>query len=90
MPGAADQLPGKRLGEAWPGFTVAGRLRRHRGKPLVVEELLEAIDGVIAGLVIGEDLGEEQAQGDPGGVEAFPPLMVAMAAGGLDEVTVHR
>ena len=60
LPGAADQIPGELLGQALPGLAVAGRLGGDGGEPPVVAELLEPVDGFVAGLVIGEDLGEEQ------------------------------
>ncbi len=68
------------------GLAVAGRLRAHGGQALIGAELLEAFDGVVAGVVIGEDLGQEQAERDPGGVEAVPPGMMTAAAGLLDGV----
>ena len=46
--------------------------------------LLEPLDGVITGVVIGEHLREEQAQGDPGGVDPVAPPMMAATAGRLD------
>jgi hypothetical protein len=52
---------------------------------VVVAELLESVDGVVAGVVIGEDLREEDAQGDPRGVDPLPPRMVDVTAGRLDK-----
>ena len=85
LPGPSDQIPEDPLGQALPGLAVAGGLGGDRGESLVVAELLEPIDGVIAGVVVGEDLGEEDAQGDPGGVDPLPPEMVGVAASRLDE-----
>jgi len=52
---------------------------------LIVAGLLESIDGIVAGVVIGEDLGEEEAQGDPGGVDPLAPEVAAATAGDLDK-----
>src|SRR5512135_3472172 len=52
---------------------------------LIVAELLEPLDGVITGVVIGRDLGEKDSQGNPRGVDAFSPAMVAKSAHLLDE-----
>lgn len=52
---------------------------------MIVAEFLEAIDGVVAGVVVGEDLREEDAEGDPGSVDPLTPGMIVFAAGGLDE-----
>ena len=82
--GAADQFPEDPLGQSGPGPAIAGRLGGDRGEPLVVAELLEAVDGLVAGMVVGEDLREEEAQGDPGEVDPLPPLMAEGAADGLD------
>jgi len=68
-----------------PGLAVAGGLGADLGEALVVAELLEPVDGVIAGVVVGEDLGQEDAQGDPGGIDPLPPEMVGVAASRLDE-----
>ena len=61
------------LGQAGAGLAVAGGLGGDGGESGIVAELLEAIDGVVAGLVVGEDLREEQSEGDPGGVDAVAP-----------------
>jgi hypothetical protein len=50
----------------------------------MISILLESIDGVIAGLVFGEDLGEKDAQSDPGSVDPFSPAMALPATCGLD------
>src|SRR4051794_41559713 len=84
-PGAADQVPGESLGEASAGVAVAGRLGGDGGEPLVVAGLLEAIDGLVAGVVVGEDPGEEHPEGDPGGVGAVAPGVVELTAHVLDE-----
>ena len=47
-------------------------------------ELLESVDGLLAGMAVGEDLREEEAQGDPGEVDPLAPLMAEGSAGGLD------
>jgi hypothetical protein len=85
-PGVADQLPEEALGQAEPGVAGAGRLRRDRGKPAVVAELLESVDGLVAGMVVGEDLREEEAQGDPGEVDPLPPLSGREPSGYAAEV----
>ena len=85
LPGRADEIPEDPLGQALPGFAVAAGLGGDRWEFMVVAELLEPIDGVVAGVVIGEDLGEEDAQGDPGGVDPLAPQMVDVTASGLDE-----
>ena len=85
LPGRADEIPEDPLGQALPGFAGAAGLGGDRGEFLIVGELLEPIDGVVAGGVIGEDLGEEDAQGDPGGVDPLTPPMVDVTASGLDE-----
>src|SRR5262249_51715372 len=41
-------------------------------------------DGLVAGMVVGEDLREEEAQGDPGEVDPLAPLMAEGAAGRRD------
>ena len=79
-----NQIPEDALGQMLPGLAVAGRLGGDRGESLVVSKLLESVDGVIAGLVVGEDLGEEDAQCDPRGVDPLPPRMVGVAASRLD------
>ena len=48
--------------------------------------LLESIDGIIAGMVVGEDLGEEDRQRDRRGVDALAPEMMAVAASRFDEL----
>jgi len=83
--GLTDEVPHDRLGQAPAGLAVAARLGADGGEPLIVAELLESIDGIVAGVVVGEDLGEEDAQGDPGGVDSLPPEMAAVTARGLDE-----
>ena len=77
VPVLSDQVPGERLGQALTGLAVAGGLGGDRGELLIVAELLEPIDGLIARLVRGEDLGEEDAQGDPRSVDSIAPAMVA-------------
>jgi hypothetical protein len=67
------------------GLTVAACLGSHRGQALIVTELLEPLDGVITGVVIGKDLGEKDPQRNPRGVDAFSPGMVAESARLLDE-----
>jgi hypothetical protein len=49
-----------------------------------VAEFLEPFDGLIAGMIVGDDLREEQAQGDPGAIDPVSPLMAAETAGRLD------
>jgi hypothetical protein len=85
LPGPADEIPGDPLGEALPGFAVAARLGGDRWESVVRAELLEAVDGVVAGVVIGEGLGEEDAQGDPRGVDPLTPGIVGKTARGRDE-----
>src|SRR6516165_3365781 len=84
-PGAADQLPEDPLGQVAPRGAVAGRLGGDRGEPLVVADLLESIDGLITGVVLGEDLREEEAQGDPGRIDPLAPPVVEGAASRRDE-----
>src|SRR5262249_30001790 len=84
VPGPADQLPEEALGQAESGIAVAGRLRRDRGESVVMAELLEAVDGLVAGMVVGEGLREEEAQGGPGESDALAPLMAEGAAGRRD------
>jgi hypothetical protein len=79
-----DQIPEDALGQMLPGLAVTGRLGGDRGESLVVSKLLESVDGVIAGVVVGENLGEEDAQCDPRGVDPLPPRMVGVAASRLD------
>jgi hypothetical protein len=80
-----DQIPEDPLRQAFPGLAVTGRLGGDFGESLVVSALLEPIDGIIAGVVVGENLGEEDAQCDPRGVDSLPPRMVGVAASRLDE-----
>jgi hypothetical protein len=51
---------------------------------VVVADLLEADDGLVAGMVVGEDLREEAAPSDPGEVDPLAPLMAEGAAGRRD------
>jgi hypothetical protein len=67
------------------GLAVATRLGSHGGKALIGAELLEPLDGVITGVVVGQDLGEKDPQGNPRGIDAFSPAMVAVSARLLDE-----
>jgi hypothetical protein len=55
-PGLADQVPDDRFGEALAGLARAARLDARRGEPLIVADLLEAIDSVVTGVVVGEEL----------------------------------
>jgi len=80
-----EEIPEDRLGQALSSFAIAGGFAGDGGEPLIVAELLEAIDGVVAGVVVGEDLREEDAEGDPGSVDPLTPGMIVFAAGGLDE-----
>jgi hypothetical protein len=84
-PDPSNQVPGEVLGQTLPGLAVAARLGSDRGKSLVIAELLEPVDGVVAGMIVGEDLGEEDAQGDPRGIESLPPEMTALSTRLLDE-----
>jgi len=59
-----NQIPEDPLGQTLPGLAKAGRAGGDRGEPPVVAELLEPVDGVVAGVVVGEDLGEEDAEGN--------------------------
>jgi hypothetical protein len=47
-------------------------------------EVLESVEGLVAATVGGVDLREDEAQGDPGEIDALPPLMTESAAGRLD------
>src|SRR5512147_3278151 len=85
LPGPADEIPGELLGQTLAGLAVAARLGSHRGQALIVAELLEPLDGVVTGVVIGKDLGQEDPQRNPRGVDAFSPGMVAASARLLDE-----
>jgi hypothetical protein len=86
LPGpAADEIPGELLGRPLAGLAGAARLGSHRGEPLIIAELLEPLDGVVTGVVIGKDLGQKDPQGNPRGVDAFSPGMVAESARLLDE-----
>src|SRR5262249_17939351 len=49
--------------------------------------LLEPSDGIIAGVVLREDLGQEDPQSDRRGVEALAPEMMAAAARRFDALT---
>jgi len=55
------------------------------GESLVEAAFLQSIDGLIAGRFGGEDLREEQAQGNPRLVDPIPPPMVEVTASGLDD-----
>jgi hypothetical protein len=66
------------------GLAVTSRVGRDLGEALIVAGLLEPLDGVIAGVIIGEHLREEQAQGDPGRVDPLSPPMMQATAGRLD------
>jgi hypothetical protein len=83
--GAADQLPEDPLGQVAAGGAVAGRLGGDRGEPLVVAGLLKSIDGLVTGVVLGEDLREEEAQGDPGRIDPLAPPMAYGAASRRDD-----
>jgi len=39
----------------------------------------QPVDDVVAGRTVGEDLEEEDAQGDPGNVDPLPPPIVGVA-----------
>src|SRR5262249_53313012 len=67
------------------GLAVAAGLGVHGGGGLIEAELLEAIDGVITGMGIGEDLGQEDRQGYPRRVDTISPDMVAESARPLDK-----
>jgi hypothetical protein len=79
-----NQIPKNLLGQTLPGLAVAGRLGGDLGESLVVSELLEPRDGVVAGVVGGKNLGEEDAQSNPRRVDPPPPRMVGVAASRLD------
>jgi hypothetical protein len=51
---------------------------------VIVSVLLELLEGFIAGVIAGEDLGEEQAQSNPRCIDPVSPEMVAATAGRLD------
>ncbi len=51
---------------------------------MVVTEFLEAVDGLVAGVGVREELRGEQTQGDSGMVDVLPPLMADGAASGPD------
>jgi hypothetical protein len=78
--GASDQVPDELLRQALSCLAVAGGLGRDRGEALIVAVLLEPVDGVITGVVVGEDLGEEETEGDPGVVDPLAPGVVAVTA----------
>ena len=80
----SDQVPGERLGQAPTSLAVAGGVGGDRGELLIVAALLESIHGLIARLVRGKDLGEEDAQGDPRRVDSIAPAMVETTASRLD------
>lgn len=82
--GLADEIPEDRLGQARSGLAVAGGVGRDGGQAAIVSELLESIDGVVGGMVVGEDLREEDAQGDPRGLKPLTPEVASIAADGLD------
>lgn len=86
LSGPSHQVPDHRFGQPLTGFAVTGRLGRDCGEPLVIAELLKPIDGVIAGGVVGEDLGEEEAEGDPRRIDLLSPHMIAATASGFDKV----
>ena len=52
-----------------------------------MSELLKPIDCVIARVVVGEDLGEEEAQSAPRGLDLFPPTMMAATTSRLEKST---
>ena len=83
-PGLSNQFPGDVLGQALAGLAVAGGGGGDRGEPLVAAVFLEAVDGIVTGVVVGEDLGEEQVQGDPRGVDPLPPGVIPAAAARFD------
>ena len=83
--GASDEVPEEGFGQPLAGLAVAAGVGGDRVQTLVVPELLEPIDGVIARVVIGEDLREEDVQGDPRGVDPLPPVMAEATTGGLNE-----
>jgi hypothetical protein len=85
LSGPADELPDQPFGEALAGLAVAAGLGGDGGEALIVTELLEALDGVVTGVVIGEDLGQEERQGNPGCGDAISPDRVAESARPLDE-----
>jgi hypothetical protein len=80
-----NQIPEDPLGQTLPGLAIAGRVGGDRRESLIVAELLKPVDGVIAGVVVGEDLGEKDAQGDPRRVDPFPPPMAKVTASRLNE-----
>jgi hypothetical protein len=85
-PGAPDQVPEEDLGEPLPGLAVTGRGSGHPGQTAIETILLEPIDGLITGVIIGEDLGEEEGQCDRRGVDPLAPEMMALSAGRLDQI----
>ncbi len=82
--GLADEVPEDGFGQARSGLAIAGGVGRDGGQAPVVSELLESIDGVVAGVVVGEDLREEDPEGDPRCVDPPTPGVVSLAAEGLD------
>jgi hypothetical protein len=85
LSGPADELPSQLLGQTLAGLAVAARLGSHCGKALIVAKLLEPLDGVITGVVIGKDLGQKDTQSSQRCVDILSPWMVAVSARLLDE-----
>src|SRR5207248_1296667 len=79
LAGLPDQLPGEGLGQAVAGLTIAAGLGGHGIPPAIGAVFLQAVHGFGAALVLGEDLGEEEAQGDPWDRDAIAPARVAVA-----------
>jgi hypothetical protein len=82
--GASGEVPDEFLGQSLSGLAVTPRVRGDRGEALIVAEFLESLDGFIAGVIVGDHLREEEAQGDPGTIDPVSPLMTAETAGRLD------
>jgi hypothetical protein len=85
LAGASDQVPDELRWQAVSRLAVTGGLGRDGGEAPIVPVLLEPVDGVITGVVVGEDLGEEETECDPGSVDPLAPEVVAMTARGVDE-----
>jgi hypothetical protein len=85
LSGASDKVPDELLRQALSRLAVTGGLGRDAGEALIVAVLLESVDGVITGVVVGEDLGEEKTEGDPRGVDPVAPEVVAVTTRGFDE-----
>ena len=90
LAGLADEFPDDLLGEAVPGLAIAGRAGRDTRKLLVIAILLESVDGIVAGLVVGEDLREEDAEGGPRREDPIAPRVAAFTTRGLDEFRRQR